>query len=94
MRYALVDAYTGAGALAGKLAESESNRAEKLAQWQSARSWLEQSLNIWRQIPNPAFISPTGFKTILPGEVSRRLAKCDAQVAALKESAPSNSPVN
>ncbi len=94
VRYALVDAYTGAGALAGKLAESESNRAEKLAQWQSARSWLEQSLNIWRQIPNPAFISPTGFKTILPGEVSRRLAKCDTQVAALKESSPSNSPVN
>jgi eukaryotic-like serine/threonine-protein kinase len=88
VRCALADAYTGAGTLTAKIAESETSPQLKLAQWQSARARFQQSLSVWQQVPNPGFISPTGFKTILPDEVSRRLAKCNARLASLNKPKP------
>jgi len=86
VRYALADAYTDSGMVATSLAERESTPSGKLAQWKSARDFFQLSLNIWQQIPNPGYISPTGYKTILPGEVSHSLAQCDRQIKTLESS--------
>jgi eukaryotic-like serine/threonine-protein kinase len=84
VRYALADAYTGSGMVAERLAKRESTPSGKLAQWRSGRDALQVSLNTWQQIPNPGYISPTGYKTIPPGEVARLLAQSDRQIKALE----------
>jgi len=85
VRYALAQTYTRQGSVAVKLAEQTRAPAEKLAHWQAAREWLQKSLNIWSKVSNPARMSTSGLEVMLPGEVSRRLAECDAQIASLKK---------
>ncbi len=86
VRYALADAYTNSGMVATRLAERESTPSHKLIQWQSARDFFQLSLTLWQQIPNPGYISPTGFKAIPPGKVSHSLAQCDRQIKILESS--------
>jgi tetratricopeptide (TPR) repeat protein len=82
--YALAETYTSEGRASAKLAERSRAPGEKLTNWTAARDWFQKSLDIWSKVSNPARISTSGLECILPDEVGRRLAKCDAQIASLK----------
>ena len=81
--YALGDTYAGKGAHAMRLAQAASAPGDRLAQWQQARGWLQKSAGAWARVSNPARLSQSGFEVTLPDEVARRLARCDAEIAAL-----------
>jgi hypothetical protein len=60
--------------------------------WQAVCERFQKSLNTWNKVANPARFTTGSMERKLPAEVSRRLAECNTQLAALRESAPSNSP--
>ena len=62
--YALADVYAGLGDLASSRAATP-----------DARAWYEKSLSTWRQVPNPAHVSPKGFDVTRPQDIERRLAR-------------------
>jgi len=90
--YALAETYTGEGMISTKLAETNHAHEEQSADWKAAHDWFQKSLTTWSRVSHPARISPSGVEATPPDEVSRRLAQCDAQLASLKTSSPSNSP--
>jgi tetratricopeptide (TPR) repeat protein len=81
--YAAAETYTGRGTLALRLAERAAARDEKLAQWQTARDWFQKSLDVWSQVSHPGPISTNYQEATLPEEVSRRLTRCDREIASL-----------
>ncbi len=85
--YALAEIYTGEGSASAKLAEASRERNEKMAKWQTARDWFQKSLDNWKKVKNPAWISTGGIETTLPGEVSRRLATCNQEIESPRVSA-------
>ena len=90
--YALAETYTSEGRTSAALAERSRAPAKQLAHWKEARDWFQKSLNTWSKVSNPARISTSGVEVMLPDEVSRRLSRCDAQIASLKKLVLSSPP--
>jgi len=90
--YALADAYTCEGRTAVQAAKQIRVAAGQRAQLMDARRWFEKSLHAWSGITNPARMSTSGVEAMLPEEVSRRLAECDTQIAALRQVDPPSRP--
>ena len=84
--YALAEAYTGEGNLSGKVATLEPTPSQRLGKLMEARDWYKKSLAIWATISNPARFSVSGVEATLPDEVTRRLAKCELEIAKLRGS--------
>jgi tetratricopeptide (TPR) repeat protein len=70
--YPAADAYAGLGNTFAIKARRATG-AESARLWSEARSSYEKSLSLWRRIPNPSRISPTGFIAGDAREVTRRL---------------------
>jgi len=81
--YALAETYTGEGTLYAKLAESSHLREERLANWNAAQDRFQKSLYTWSQVSHPARFTTSGMEVTLPDEVSRRLARCNLELASL-----------
>jgi eukaryotic-like serine/threonine-protein kinase len=84
--YVLADTYTAQAAMSAARAERARTRPDRLAAWQSAAAWNRKSLDVWRTVPHPARISTAGFEVTLPDEVANRLARCERELSALRES--------
>jgi eukaryotic-like serine/threonine-protein kinase len=80
--YALAETYTGEGNVSAQLARETRKPNDQAADWNAARAWYQKSLNIWSRVINPSRISTSTMEVTVPGEVSRRLAECQAQQSA------------
>jgi non-specific serine/threonine protein kinase/serine/threonine-protein kinase len=88
-KYALADAYFGLGQIAALRAlRPNQPRDEQAAKWDLAKSWYQRCSDAWRQIRNPAAVSPTGFECGDPREAERQLVRCNAALAALRIAGP------
>jgi eukaryotic-like serine/threonine-protein kinase len=78
--YAAADAYFGMGELAKSAAQQSTlaSRGERQHHLRQACDWYRKSVDAWRQIPNPGRTTPSGFATVDPTTVARRLRACDA----------------
>ena len=85
-RYPLAGAYFGLGKLAELDADrsGQANNRTKASNWTKAKSHLEKSADTWRQIRQPAHISPNGFSCHSPTEATREIARCDSALALLR----------
>jgi non-specific serine/threonine protein kinase/serine/threonine-protein kinase len=83
LAYALADTYTRQAVAASIRAERAQDRAEKQAQWRAARDGFQRSLDVWKRIEHPAWISGIGFEVTLPADVARKLAQSDRAIQAL-----------
>jgi hypothetical protein len=72
--YAVADAYAGMGDVLTVLARHTQNAAEQSRLWSEARASYQNSLNMRQHIPNPATISPSGFRSHDPKAIASRLA--------------------
>jgi hypothetical protein len=87
MRYVLAQAYLGLARVQITQATKESERIEdRVAQWSRARSLLERSSSVFRQIPHPAAVTTNGLDAVDDGEIRRALSQCDAALAKLTAS--------
>lgn len=77
--YSIADSYAGLGETETFLAmDTKQTRQSQVRHWDQARSWFEQSMNVWNQVKEPGMISPDGFDCIPPAAVARQLAHCKA----------------
>jgi len=71
--YALADVYAGLGDVAAAKARQSGDSVLRSNLSNEARSWYQNNLDTWKQIPNPSNLSPTGFLASDPSRVTRRL---------------------
>jgi serine/threonine protein kinase/tetratricopeptide (TPR) repeat protein len=71
--YAAADAYAGLGDVAAAQARHARDPAAQSQQYRKARTAYEQSLEVWKQIPNPSRISGNGYLAGDPHQVALRL---------------------
>jgi len=81
--YVLAQSYTAEGMLAERRAELARAQSDRLEDWRLAASWFEKSLDMWKHVENPAWISTSGFEVTTPADVSNRLARCRREIDAL-----------
>jgi non-specific serine/threonine protein kinase/serine/threonine-protein kinase len=86
LAYALADTYTRQGLAATVRAERARSSGDKQAHWRTARDAFQRSLDVWRGIEHPAWISGVGFEVTPPADVARKLAQCDRAIQALGSS--------
>jgi hypothetical protein len=85
VRYPLAGAYYGLGRLAAVEAERATQSPQKQeAGWTEAKSWFQKSVDTWRQVRQPAAISPNGFACGSPAEAARELAHGETALAQLR----------
>ena len=70
--YAAADAYEGMGDVAAAEARKAPDPALRSKLWNDARSSYQESLNTWKQIPNPSRISPNGYLAGDPRQIAQR----------------------
>jgi tetratricopeptide (TPR) repeat protein len=84
MRYILVQSYLGMGQIySARASTSSSSVAERIGNWTQAKSWLQRSSDLLRQIPHPAAVTPTGFDTVDAAQIAQAMSTCDAAQARL-----------
>jgi non-specific serine/threonine protein kinase/serine/threonine-protein kinase len=71
--YAAADAHAGLGDVAAAQARQTRDPAEQSQQYRKARTAYEQSLEVWKQIPNPSRISGNGYLAGDPHQLALRL---------------------
>jgi len=74
--YAAADAYQGLGDVALAQARHASDPMIKESLWNDARSNYQQSVDIWKKIPNPSRVDPIGLPAGEPQDVTRRRDEC------------------
>jgi tetratricopeptide (TPR) repeat protein len=84
LAYALADTYTRQGLAAVSRAQRAHSAADKETSWRTARDAFQRSLDVWKGIEHPAWISGIGFEVTPPADVSRRLAHCDRAIQSLQ----------
>lgn len=72
--YAAADAYSGLGKVSAAQAGTTKNSAARAGFQHEARRSYANSLNVWKQIPNPSLISGNGYTVGDPREVAHELA--------------------
>ena len=72
--YPAADAYAGLGDVSAALARKARDADQQARLWDAARDAYQKSLGLWQKIPNPSRISPEGFMSGSPQEVTQRLA--------------------
>lgn len=78
--YAVADAYFGMAELLTSARQSGSGESGKRGRLLSqACECYRKSADAWRQIPNPAHITPTGFAVGDPDTVATKLRRCAAE---------------
>ena len=87
LQYTLAEAYNQQGILFVSRARIAASKDERTADWKAAKSWFEKSSAIWDKVKNPARLSTYGLEVSLPGEVSQRIAECDANLRPPQNSA-------
>lgn len=78
--YAASDAYFGMGELAegtARQAKSVSKGVGKQHRLEAC-DWYRKSADAWRQIPNPARVTPSGFTTRDPRTAVKSMHRCKA----------------
>ena len=71
--YAAADAHSGLGDVTAAQARQTRDPAAQSQQYRKARTAYEQSLEVWKQIPNPSRISGNGYLAGDPRQVALRL---------------------
>jgi non-specific serine/threonine protein kinase/serine/threonine-protein kinase len=77
--YPIADAHAGIGDLSMALARKSRDPVERARYWNEGCASYQQSVDTWRQIPQPARFSPSHFPAGDPRSVNRRLAECRAK---------------
>ena len=91
-QYSLADAYSGLGELSQMQALYLSQPIEQqIRYWSEARSYFQQSLDVWQRIHNPGARTPVGFACGDPKFVAREIAQSDAALTKLQSSKSSGS---
>jgi len=91
-QYSLADTYSGLGELSQMQALDLSQPIEQqIRYWSEARSYFQQSLDVWQRIHNPGARTPVGFACGDPKFVAREIAQSDAALAKLQSSKSSGS---
>lgn len=72
--YSLADLYAGLGDVSSAEAKRAHDPALRSKMWNQARTSYQQSLDVWKQIPNPSRMSPTGLPASDPRHIAARLA--------------------
>jgi serine/threonine protein kinase len=88
--YTAADSYAGLGEVESKEAYQAAGAGGQKAHWVAARSWYEQSLQQWKKIQHPMYVSPNGFECIPRPVVAQRLAHCNETLRRLGASANAN----
>jgi eukaryotic-like serine/threonine-protein kinase len=89
MRYVMAQAYLGLAQLEMSRAVHGSERVkERSSHWSQARTLVEQSSNIYRQISHPAAVTANGLDALDEGEIARVMSRCDTALAELTASSP------
>jgi tetratricopeptide (TPR) repeat protein len=71
--YAAADAYAGLGDVATAKARKAKDAATQAMLREDARKAYTSSLSVWKQIPNPSWISGAGYRVGDPKTIARRL---------------------
>ncbi|HYM34416.1 MAG TPA: hypothetical protein VET48_03415, partial [Steroidobacteraceae bacterium] len=73
--YVFASGHAERGAILTAQARAEHDAERRLELERQARTAYEQSLNAWKQIPNPSRISPNGFRLDEPTQAIQRLQR-------------------
>jgi hypothetical protein len=73
--YVFASGHAERGAILTAQARAERNAERRLELERQARTSYEQSLNAWKQIPNPSHITPNGFRLDEPTQTIQRLQR-------------------
>ena len=88
--YTVADTYFGLGDLSAAVASSSNQSATTVRDaWMRAREMYSKSVQAWRTIQNPAKLTPNGFDAGDPNLASGKLARSEAVLAKLTQSAQS-----
>ena len=86
-QYGLADAYSALAELSQvQASDLRHPLLQRIRYWNQARSTFLQSLDVWKQIPNPGSRTPVGFACGDPKRVAREIAECEAALARLQSS--------
>jgi serine/threonine protein kinase/tetratricopeptide (TPR) repeat protein len=78
----LSESYSDLGMAYGALAEHAMTRDERTRDWREARSWYQKALEVWGEKAKLGTTDAMGRNQVAP--ISQQLAKCDANLQALK----------
>jgi len=86
IEYTRADAYFGLGDVEAVLAATARGTDRQIEHWRQARSYYQKSLETWKGIPNPGYLSPQGFSCGSPTKSSQAVVIADAALAKLRGS--------
>jgi tetratricopeptide (TPR) repeat protein/tRNA A-37 threonylcarbamoyl transferase component Bud32 len=86
IEYTRADAYFGLGDVQAALAAAARQTDQQIEHWSKARSYYQESLETWKGIPSPAYVSPEGFGCGSPTQSNQALRIADAALAKLRGS--------
>jgi tetratricopeptide (TPR) repeat protein len=83
--YAIADAYFALGETSRMAAANSPAASARYKQaWTEAREWYSKSAIAWSKVPNPGFVTPSGFPCGNPKMVAQAIAQADAALAKLR----------
>jgi non-specific serine/threonine protein kinase/serine/threonine-protein kinase len=86
VEYTRADSYFGLGDVEAALAAAARGTDRQIEHWSRARSYYQQSVETWKGIPNPAYVSPEGFACGSPTKSSQAVVIADTALAKLRSS--------
>jgi tetratricopeptide (TPR) repeat protein len=84
IQYTSADSYFGLGNVEAALAAVARRTPQEMEHWSHAKSYYQKSLDTWRGIPNPGYVSPAGFGCGGPTKSSEAVLVADAALAKLQ----------
>lgn len=84
IEYTRADSYFGLGTVEAALAAAARQPSQQIEHWTQARSYYQKSLETWKGIPNPAYVSPEGWGCGNSTMTRQALAIADAALAKLR----------
>jgi non-specific serine/threonine protein kinase/serine/threonine-protein kinase len=86
VEYTRADSYFGLGDVEAALAAAARGTDRQIEHWSHARSYYQQSVETWKGVQNPAYVSPEGFGCGSPTKSSQAVMIADTALAKLRRS--------
>ena len=86
IEYTRADSYFGLGNAEATMAAAARQTDRQIEHWSQAQSYYQESLDTWKGIRSPAYVSPQGFGCGNPTKSSQAVGMADAALAKLRGS--------